>query len=96
MPEQRETARRHETLTALIEQSLWLVLVRSRHPRRRDRVVYAFRADSPDHARRIYRQPSRWDDVEAFAAVLFDQPHSQLVLPGPRRWEILRNLCRAA
>jgi hypothetical protein len=54
----REAARRHATLTALIEQGLRLVLAQSRSARRSKRVIlpdvnvllYAFRTDSPDHA----------------------------------------------
>ena len=45
---------------------------------------------------RIYAQPSRWDEAEAFASILLDQPHCQLVEPGPRHWRIFCDLCRRA
>lgn len=42
---------------------------------------------------RIFRRPSRLRDALAFAAVLLDQPHCQVIQPGPRHWEIFRSLC---
>lgn len=45
---------------------------------------------------RIYARPSRWDEAEAFASILLDQPHCQLVEPGPRHWRIFCDLCRSA
>ncbi len=32
----------------------------------------------------------------AFASLLLDQPHCQIVQPGPRHWGIFRDLCRSA
>jgi toxin-antitoxin system PIN domain toxin len=45
---------------------------------------------------RIYARPSRWEEAEAFAAVLLAQPHCQLVEPGTRHWGIFCDLCRTA
>ena len=91
-------------------------------------LLYAFRADSPDHAAhrkwldevlngemaygmspqvlaaviriathpRIFRRPSRLEEVTAFAALLLEQPHCQIVQPGFRHWDLFRDLCRRA
>ncbi len=45
---------------------------------------------------RIYSRPSRLDDALAFSRVLLDQPHSTLILPGPRHWAIFQDLCRGS
>jgi toxin-antitoxin system PIN domain toxin len=45
---------------------------------------------------RIFVRPSRLTDVLAFASVLVDQPHCQIVQPGPRHWGIFTGLCRSA
>jgi uncharacterized protein len=45
---------------------------------------------------RIFVRPSRLADVTAFAAVLLEQPHCQIVQPGPRHWNIFADLCRRA
>jgi toxin-antitoxin system PIN domain toxin len=45
---------------------------------------------------RIFAKPSRLEEALAFAAVLLDQPHCQVVEPGPRHWRIFRELCRRA
>src|SRR5438105_4045575 len=70
----REAARRRETLTALIEQGLRLLLAQSRARAR----------------------PSRVADAIAFASVLLEQSHCQLIQPGDRHWKIYSDLCRRA
>jgi len=45
---------------------------------------------------RIFARPSQLTDVLAFASVLVDQPHCQIVQPGPRHWSIFTALCRSA
>jgi hypothetical protein len=45
---------------------------------------------------RIFARPSRLGDVTAFASALLDQPHCQIVHPGPRHWNIFANFCRQA
>ena len=45
---------------------------------------------------RIYARPSRWADAHAFASVLLEQPHCQIVQPGPRHWSIFSGLCKGA
>jgi toxin-antitoxin system PIN domain toxin len=45
---------------------------------------------------RIFVRPDPLADVLAFAAVLLDQPHCQIIEPGPRHWDIFTKLCRAA
>ncbi|MBK5292318.1 MAG: type II toxin-antitoxin system VapC family toxin [Acidobacteriia bacterium] len=45
---------------------------------------------------RIYARPSRLEDALDFCGVLLDQPHCQVVQPGPRHWEIFSRLCREA
>ena len=91
-------------------------------------LLYAFRADSPQHAAyrqwlagvvngeaaygmspqvlagvmriathpRIYAKPSRLSDVSAFASVLLAQPHCQIIEPGPRHWDIFRDVSARA
>ena len=43
---------------------------------------------------RIFVRPSRLEDVTAFASLLLEQPHCQTVQPGPRHWNIFRDVCR--
>ncbi len=43
--------------------------------------------------RRIYIQPSSFAEVFAFSENLLNQPHCQIVEPGPRHWEIFKRLC---
>jgi len=42
---------------------------------------------------RIFERPSRLEDALAFCTVLLNQPHCQMVQPGPRHWEIFNGLC---
>lgn len=91
-------------------------------------LLYAFRSDSPDHAKyrtwlhsvvngemaygmspqvlaalvriathpRIFAHPSRLEVALAFSTTLIEQPHCQIVEPGPRHWKIFCDLCRRA
>ena len=45
---------------------------------------------------RVFARPSRLEDALAFANVLLEQPHCQVVQPGPRHWRIFHDLCRSA
>ncbi len=45
---------------------------------------------------RIFARPSRLADALAFASVLLEQPHCQIIQPGPRHWGIFTALCRKA
>lgn len=45
---------------------------------------------------RIYVRPSNLDEVLEFADVPLDQPHCQIIRPGPRHWRIFLNFCRQA
>lgn len=45
---------------------------------------------------RIYSDPDQVEDVITFADRLLNQPHCQIVQPGPRHWSIFCNLCRTA
>ncbi len=45
---------------------------------------------------RIFARPDRVGDVIAFASVLLEQPHCQIIQPGPRHWDIFTGLCRKA
>jgi uncharacterized protein len=45
---------------------------------------------------RIFARPSHLADALAFASVLLEQPHCQIIQPGPRHWEIFTVLCRRA
>jgi uncharacterized protein len=44
-----------------------------------------------DH--RVYAQPSSLDEAFRFCDNLLQQPHCQIVEPGPRHWSIFRRLC---
>ncbi len=44
----------------------------------------------------IFLNPSQLDQALAFCRVLIDQPHCQLVRPGPRHWSLFADLCRRA
>lgn len=91
-------------------------------------LLYAFRADTPEHAvsrawlhsvvngseaygmspqvlasliristhRRVFARPSRLDDAVRFCNVLLEQPHCQIIEPGPRQWNIYCDLCGKA
>ena len=41
-----------------------------------------------------YTNPSATEEAFRFCDYLIDQPHCQLVEPGPRHWEIFRRLCQ--
>ncbi|MFB3776989.1 MAG: type II toxin-antitoxin system VapC family toxin [Bryobacteraceae bacterium] len=43
---------------------------------------------------RIFARPSNLQDALAFCAVLLDQPHCQVIQPGPLHWGIFSELCR--
>jgi uncharacterized protein len=43
---------------------------------------------------RVYVQPDKFVDVSGYADFLLNQPHCQIVQPGPRHWEIFCDLCR--
>lgn len=45
---------------------------------------------------RIFVRPSRRDDVIGFAHLLVEQPHCQMVQPGPRHWRLFCELCQQA
>ena len=47
------------------------------------------------HAR-IFVPPTPLEEALAFAHLLLDQPHCQVIQPGPRHWEIFRRVCRRA
>jgi toxin-antitoxin system PIN domain toxin len=46
--------------------------------------------------RRIYKPPDSLEKVLAFADVLLDQPHCQIIQPGSRHWRIFSDLCRSS
>ena len=45
---------------------------------------------------RVFARPDRLDDVVAFASTVLDQPHCQIIQPGPRHWGIFTALCHSA
>ena len=45
---------------------------------------------------RIFAQPSGIEETLRFAALLLEQPHCQIVQPGPQHWRIFCDLCRSA
>ena len=45
---------------------------------------------------RIYVRPSGLRETTAFASVLLEQPHCQVIQPGPRHWRIFCDLCQQA
>jgi uncharacterized protein len=45
---------------------------------------------------RVYAQPDPLADVLAFVTTLIDQPHCQIIEPGPRHWRIFTQLCKDA
>jgi uncharacterized protein len=45
---------------------------------------------------RIFARPDPLADVLAFTSVLVEQPHCQIIHPGPRHWAIFTKLCRTA
>jgi toxin-antitoxin system PIN domain toxin len=44
---------------------------------------------------RAYPDPTPLDRALAFAAEIRNQPHSEVVSPGPRFWPIFTDLCRS-
>jgi len=45
---------------------------------------------------RVFARPSRLEQALAFSTILLEQPHCQIVQPGPRHWRIFCDLCRRA
>jgi toxin-antitoxin system PIN domain toxin len=45
---------------------------------------------------RIFNPPSDLDSAFAFTQVIRTQPNAIPITPGPRHWEIYKNLCEAA
>jgi toxin-antitoxin system PIN domain toxin len=43
---------------------------------------------------KAFQQPSTLDEALDFADQVREQPHCVLVQPGPRHWEIFRDLCQ--
>jgi uncharacterized protein len=43
---------------------------------------------------RVFSRPSSLKEVTAFANVLLEQPHCQVIQPEARHWEIFVELCR--
>ena len=46
--------------------------------------------------RRIFARPDPVDHALAYAGLLLDRPHCQVISPGPRHWGIFRDLCLKA
>jgi toxin-antitoxin system PIN domain toxin len=44
----------------------------------------------------IYREPTSTSEAIEFCNVLLDQPHCQIIVPGPRHWGIFTKLCHRA
>jgi len=44
--------------------------------------------------KQIYKPPDPLEKVLAFADVLLNQPHCQIIQPGPRHWRIFCDLCQ--
>lgn len=45
---------------------------------------------------RVFVEPSSLDEAFAYCANLLDQPHCEIVFPGPRHWTIFERLCLEA
>jgi toxin-antitoxin system PIN domain toxin len=45
---------------------------------------------------RVFARPDPLEDAVAFASTLLNQPHCQIIEPGPRHWSIFTGLCRSA
>lgn len=43
---------------------------------------------------RAFRQPDSLDSALEFCDALLDQPHCQIIQPGPRHWIIFQDVCR--
>jgi hypothetical protein len=46
--------------------------------------------------RRVFARPDRLDEALAFCSMLLEQPHCQVIQPGPRHWKIFCDLCRGS
>jgi toxin-antitoxin system PIN domain toxin len=45
---------------------------------------------------RIFVPPTPLEEALAYANLLVDQPHCQVIQPGPRHWGIFRGVCQRA
>jgi uncharacterized protein len=45
---------------------------------------------------RVFAHPDPLEDTVAFTSTLLNQPHCQIIEPGPRHWTIFTGLCRSA
>ncbi len=45
---------------------------------------------------RVFARPSRIEEALAFAQTLMEQPHCQIIQPGPRHWGVFGGLCHHA
>ncbi len=45
---------------------------------------------------RIFRRPSTLEEALAFTGELIRRPTASLIGPGPRHWDLVADLCRAA
>jgi len=45
---------------------------------------------------RIFKQPSRMDDILAFCRVLLELPSATVIEPAERHWSIFESLCRSS
>jgi uncharacterized protein len=45
---------------------------------------------------RIYKHPATIDEALAFAEQVRNQPHAQVIGPGPRFWDLFVDVCREA
>jgi uncharacterized protein len=45
---------------------------------------------------RVFIHPSRLADALEFASVVMNQPHCQIIQPGPRHWSVFTRLCQSA
>jgi toxin-antitoxin system PIN domain toxin len=45
---------------------------------------------------RIYKRPATINEALTFAAQVRNQPHAQVIGPGPRFWDLFADLCRKA
>jgi hypothetical protein len=45
-------------------------------------------------SRRVFVSPSTLDEALLFCDTLLEQPHCQIIQPGPRHWQIFADLCR--
>ncbi len=45
---------------------------------------------------KVFAMPSTLDEVLRFCDILLDQPHSVIIEPGERHWQIFKRLCTEA